>query len=177
MHILYRVPAAVKQGVNVLADGIDIRSKGGYIVGPGSALDAGAYEVMDDIEIAPAPTWLVDKCGVARERETADDGHQWNDSDANTARAIDWLKTQAPVSIKGQGGDHTAIVMFAGLRDLNISETHAVDLACDHWVDRCSPPAWTYEKLQIKAQNAYLYASNPPGIRDPGMISSLSRSP
>lgn len=37
-HLIYVVDIAVKQGVNVLGDGIDIRSSGGYIVGPGSEI-------------------------------------------------------------------------------------------------------------------------------------------
>ncbi len=37
-HLIFIVDEAVKQGVDVLGTGLDIRSRGGYIVGPGSEL-------------------------------------------------------------------------------------------------------------------------------------------
>jgi len=44
-HWIYRVPAAIRQGVHVLGPGLDIRSAGGYIVGAGSVIPGlGAYE-------------------------------------------------------------------------------------------------------------------------------------
>ncbi len=47
----------VKQGVNVLADGVDIRSKGGLIhFGEG-------YSLEQDAPIAEAPPALIEKCG------------------------------------------------------------------------------------------------------------------
>lgn len=38
LHLIYVVPEPVKQGVDVLGPGLDIRSRGGYIVGAGSVL-------------------------------------------------------------------------------------------------------------------------------------------
>ena len=37
-HLVFRVPEPVKQGVNVLGAGLDIRSKGGFIVATGSTI-------------------------------------------------------------------------------------------------------------------------------------------
>jgi hypothetical protein len=45
-HLIYVVDQAVKQGANVLAEGLDIRSHGGYIVGPGSVVEAGVYKFL-----------------------------------------------------------------------------------------------------------------------------------
>lgn len=42
--------------------GIDVRSPGrhlgGYLVGPGSAIDGRAYAITRDLPITPLPTWL-----------------------------------------------------------------------------------------------------------------------
>ena len=35
-HLYYRVPKALRQGVDLLGNGLDIRSLGGYVLGPGS---------------------------------------------------------------------------------------------------------------------------------------------
>lgn len=43
-HLIYVVNEPVKQGANVLGPGLDIRSRGGYIVGPGSIVEAGEYQ-------------------------------------------------------------------------------------------------------------------------------------
>lgn len=37
-HFIYVVPEPVRQGVDVLGPGLDVRSRGGYIVGAGSVL-------------------------------------------------------------------------------------------------------------------------------------------
>jgi hypothetical protein len=38
----------VRQGANVLGPGLDVRSKGGYVVGPGSVVDGEGYAVIQD---------------------------------------------------------------------------------------------------------------------------------
>lgn len=43
-HLIYIADEPVKQGVNVLGSGLDIRSKGGFIVGPGSTTKDGEYK-------------------------------------------------------------------------------------------------------------------------------------
>ncbi len=45
-HLIYKVPSAVKQGVNVLGPGLDIRSSGGYVVGAGSSINGKEYTVV-----------------------------------------------------------------------------------------------------------------------------------
>lgn len=45
-HLYYVVEHAVRQGANVFGPGIDVRSRGGYVVGPGSETKDGRYEVI-----------------------------------------------------------------------------------------------------------------------------------
>lgn len=52
-HLIYRSEKPVKQGSNVLSNGLDIRSKGGYIVGPGSTIDGKSYHFTKELEVAP----------------------------------------------------------------------------------------------------------------------------
>ena len=62
LHIYFRAPADCSRLRNTngsIAPGIDTRYRGGHVVGPGSAIDGRAYEVVDDVEPAPMPQWLV----------------------------------------------------------------------------------------------------------------------
>jgi len=47
LHLIYVVDKPYKSGANVLGPGLDIRSAGGYIVGPGSTLNEKAYRWRD----------------------------------------------------------------------------------------------------------------------------------
>src|SRR5574343_1591978 len=67
-HYLYRVSTPVRQGANVLAPGLDVRSRGGYVVGPGSALVQGVYSVARSSAVEPAPHWLIERCGADTRR-------------------------------------------------------------------------------------------------------------
>lgn len=43
-----------KTGVNVLGRGVDVRSKGGYVVAPGSSINGARYEIESHIDTIPA---------------------------------------------------------------------------------------------------------------------------
>lgn len=47
------------KSINGIRPGIDIKSRGGYIVAPGSRIDNKSYEVLSNAPIAPAPEWLI----------------------------------------------------------------------------------------------------------------------
>ncbi len=70
-HWIYRNPngADVRNTVTFAGyKGVDLRANGGYIVAPPSSHESGRrYEVLDDSEIAPAPTWLM---ALARKKGT-----------------------------------------------------------------------------------------------------------
>lgn len=60
----YRVPNSASR----VAIGIDVRGDGGYVVVPGSATSDGVYRFAegrspDEVEIAPAPKWLLQEIG------------------------------------------------------------------------------------------------------------------
>ncbi len=59
-HLYFTAPDGVRLGSSAgrLGKHIDIRAHGGYVVGAGSVLPNGAYEVVDPTEPAPLPEWL-----------------------------------------------------------------------------------------------------------------------
>lgn len=156
-HLIYSVPAACKQGVDVLGPGLDIRSRGGYV----------AEYALDGAEVAPCPQWLVDRLGMAPENEAQ--AHvvlAGIDADRALRRATEWLAT-APASVEGEAGDLTAFRTAARLKDFGISDVDCLDLMLGDWNDACDPP-WDAEELAAKVSNAYAYSRDPQGVADPG---------
>ena len=59
-HLYYAAPpsAALRNTCGVLGWKIDTRAHGGYIIAPGTPIPHGGYELFDDRDPAPLPTWL-----------------------------------------------------------------------------------------------------------------------
>jgi hypothetical protein len=167
-HLIYSHTEPVKQGANVLALGLDIRSRGGFIVGADSTVKQGTYVIEHDRPVAPAPEWLVNRCGVARrpDRGVGDSGLGGVDRDRAIRRATEWLVGHAPLSVEGVGGDETAYKVACKVKDFGVDEDTANLLMLEHWNDRCSPP-WDADDLAAKIHNAYAYGTEAPGANAP----------
>jgi len=151
----------VSNTVGALGAALDLRSKGAYVVAPGSRTEKGAYTVAHAAEPAQAPQWLIDLC--RKPREKANTGAAVADAAPSAVeRAREWLAKQPP-AFEGQGGDAKTFATACGLRDLGISEAQAVELLTE-WNARCSPP-WSTADLRAKAANAFRYAENPAGSK------------
>lgn len=167
-HLIYRVPRAVKQGVDVLAPGLDIRSAGGYIVAPGSRIDGRGYHTDCPAEIAPAPQWLIDACGAPRERAADRTPLQGIDPERARQRAIQYLAFDAERSVKGAGGDQCAYRVAAKLLELGVTREEALDLMLsEHWDDGCG---WSPERLAEKVAHAERYMHEPRGAAAPEAV-------
>lgn len=164
-HLVYKTPVAVKQGSDVLAKGLDIRSRGGYIVGLGSELDGKKYQ-GEITPIAEAPQWLIDACGKANEKEISNSPGIVTDLAHNWERAKDFILNRADIANEGEGGDETTYRVACAVKDLGVSDLGCYELLRDYWNDRCSPP-WSDEELQSKIQNAYRYGNSPVGANAP----------
>lgn len=86
------------------------------------------------------------------------------DSNADVARAVQYLKEDAPLSVEGEHGDDTAFLVGATVRELGISCDLALKLMAEHWNSQNLPP-WSDAELELKVRNAYRYAQNDAGER------------
>lgn len=166
-HIFFRSDVPRRQGVDVLAVGLDTRSAGGFVVAPSSRVPLGEYTVGTSDAVANLPPWVADRCGVARQKTKPDAAVPVHtDADQATARAVRYLESDAPLAISGQGGNQTTFKVAARLKDFGVNADTAHDLMLEHWNDRCSPP-WDLEDLVRIVDNAYAYGIERQGIAAP----------
>jgi hypothetical protein len=157
----------VRNSVGLLAPAVDIRSRGGYVVAPGSVSDKGAYRVIRNLPIASIPQWLVDL--IAQAYTKAAEKVELTaavelDTDTIQASALQYLSTAAP-AIEGEGGNDRTYKVACRLRELGVSEDVALDLLdiYSDWNARCVPP-WDRDELaEGPIRNAYNYGQNSPG--------------
>lgn len=151
----------VGNSVRKIGAGLDVRSAGGYLCGPGSRTAAGEYVVMLDAPVALAPQWLLELCSTPRAKANTGEPVPPAPADA-VERAREWLAKQSP-AIEGQGGDAHTFATACGLRDLGMSQPQVLALLAE-WNAKCSPP-WTAEGLATKTENAFKYADSAPGAK------------
>lgn len=164
-HLYYRGPD-VRNSVQSLGPGVDVRGVGGYVVGPGSVIDGKQYVVS-----SKSPLLVLDdsRLQVGRERNPDRDVATPAvplDTPQAIARATAYLKTDAPLAVEGAGGDHTTFKVACAIKDMGVSRYTAWELLDEHWNDRCSPP-WSLEDLERKVNNAFLYGVEAPGSATP----------
>jgi len=167
VHKIFVHREPLRQGVDVLGPGLDVRSRGGYVVGSGSTVLAGSYSTSA-APIAPAPQWLVDRLGVATRPDpaVAPGNAAAGDTQAAIDRATRYLRDDAPVAVEGSGGDATTFRVACRLKDFGISQATAADLLIGTYNSRCSPP-WDAQGLIAKVAHAYRYGFEQPGAADP----------
>ncbi|MGW2891816.1 bifunctional DNA primase/polymerase [Streptomyces griseoruber] len=75
LHLYFRVSGgctipSVSGGRTVLGSGIDVRGpgqrSGGYLIGPGSAVDGTRYVITRDVPILQLPNWIADRLTNSR---------------------------------------------------------------------------------------------------------------
>lgn len=160
-HLIYRVKESVRQGRDVLGPGLDIRSKGGYLVGAGSHLAGGFYE-SEARDLVIAPPWLVETCGKAQHKLTTPDRVPGIESSRASDRATRYLLEEAPLALEGSGGDQTTYQVACRVMDFGVDPLTALELMAEHWNPRCVPP-WVFEELALKVDHAKLYRISPIG--------------
>jgi hypothetical protein len=167
-HFVYRVPSALRQGTNVFGPGIDIRSRGGYIVGCGSTLTAWpeGYSLARDDVVAVCPGWVsaaLARPSSARKNESgarSAEGRRAS-TGSSTSKAATWLGAQPP-AIQGVAGDAATFAVCAGLLDYGLTNEEAFKLLWSHWNPRSDPP-WGPDELRTKIDNANAYRGSPIG--------------
>lgn len=161
-HIIYRAPWPVKQGAAVLGKGLDIRSRGGFIVMAGSIVSAGEY-TSDLDDIADVPAWLFSQLSAAPEHKARKlkDGVVI-DPAAARERGMNYLE-RAPLPEEGQRNDN-AYKVAAQLKDLGNDEDVTLELLENEWNILLDEPLEEAELIAV-VMSAFAHGQNDQGSK------------
>jgi hypothetical protein len=172
-HYYFTETNIVKHQMRVSAFGPDVDSTN-YVLLPGCRLTTGgAYTIINDAPIAPAPDWLAEYLRESDDTEVEQIPQVELEQDANMAWAIQFLTHDAKPSVQGRNGEFALLMAAAALKDHGISQRTAIELLDKHYnvEGRCDPP-WNVsdgpiaDRLDIKVENAWRYLTQVrPGAR------------
>lgn len=167
-HLILSSARPLANSAGALGPGLDVRGKGGYILGCGSTINGIAYKVADiDSRILPMPDAIEARLSAAVEPTAKAAPIGPVDGERAATRAIEYLRT-APLAVEGSGGDETTYKVAARLKDLGCTESQTAELMSD-WNERCSPP-WSCGDLSEKVAHAFRYGTERPGISAPEAV-------
>lgn len=148
-----------------LAEKIDTRGRGSYVLVPPSSVDGSFYQWVGDADTAPLPAWINDSLATSANAVTAPAVDEL-DLPANIARAtarLNELVARGDVAIEGQGGDNRTYKLATEMMELGLTPETTLDLMYNIWNSHCSP-VWTRDELGAKIENASRYMQNAPGV-------------
>lgn len=164
-HFIYATEQRLRQGTHVLGVGIDSRTAGGYILGPGSTIGGKPYLFANQCGLNAPPVWIVEALKYVEEKQEIE-----IDSDINEAyafeRAAFFIDYEAPGAIEGFGGNSVTYRVAARLKDIGVDEETAKMLMVGRYNEKCEPP-WNPDELEKIVENAYQYGKNDVGVDAP----------
>jgi hypothetical protein len=165
-HVYFTGNAANSVGKKELGGGIDVRAKGGYVVGAGSVIDGKAYEIVTDAEIADAPAWLLELVERHVVEPAKRDPSVALDAPAEVGRMrayLESLVTHGDVAIEYCGGNNRTYKLVCLLMDY-VSEETCLKLMSEIWNPACSPP-WDDSDLRSIVEHAVKHRQNDIGAK------------
>jgi predicted P-loop ATPase len=165
LHLYYKKPVGFDIVRSLAAfPGIDFKTSGGFVVGPGSDHFSGkqyavASHLSDPLIIAEAPTALLALLcrPVVATDPTAADLPVTDDAETR-ARFFSYLNDQAPVT--------GSFKVACRGRDLGLSQAATYELMLEVWNPRRPQPK-DPDELRLKVAHAYEYASGKAGADNP----------
>lgn len=157
----------------IAGDGLDVKSDGSYVLGPGSYLDpenpknkgkGGWYRIDTEAPMLPLPEAFRERLSAPRPGVTKTPPANL-DNEADVAAAIEYLEAREP-AVFGQHGDQHTYETAAGVFDFAISEDKCLDLMLDHFNERCDPP-WEPDDLAVKVRSGLESRQNQWGVKSP----------
>lgn len=175
LHLLYWSDTPIKPGVDVNGmEGVDVRCRGGYVVGAGSVADGAAYRREYDRPIANIGELaaILPKDGEVKPSAA---GVVLPNIDADRAekRAIRFLTEHAPVT-EGER-NHAAFKAAAECKDQGCDQDTTLALMVEHFQAKCSSPL-DDDELATVVRSAYKNGKEPQGSKAPEAILSVVKS-
>jgi hypothetical protein len=160
-HHVYIAKRSVNQGnANVLGRGVDLRSRGGYIVGSGSFVDGKTY-TDNGLDIVEVPGWLFDLRDAPEAPKIDTQQHSGKiNAEAADKRAMRYLEAYAPTAEDGERNG-TAYKVAARIKDFGVLEDACQSLMAD-WNGALENPLED-DELERTVRSAYKTGANAVG--------------
>ncbi|MFN3612618.1 AAA family ATPase, partial [Tepidimonas sp.] len=149
-----------------LADGLDIRSHNGYVVGPGSVINGRAYEVFRDQEMAWVPAGIEERLRQPGRRVDRDYIGIDLDSPTGIETAKVWLRESAPEASAGGRNPIVYQVACTLVRDYALTVETAYQLMLS-WNEMKVHPPYEAERLWSTIEHAEDYGTGDLGTKLP----------
>jgi hypothetical protein len=165
-HIYLLGNAANSVGKKELGRGIDVRGKGGYVLGPGSTIDGKRYDIALDAGIADAPAWLLELTARRISALAKRNPNVPLDAPHEISRMRTYLESlveQGDVAIEFCGGNNRTYALACEVMDY-VSKDQAYDLLAKNWNPACVPP-WSENELRTICASAAAYRQNDVGAK------------
>jgi hypothetical protein len=168
-HIYLKRPddVRVRNSVGKLAPGVDIKTDGGYVAGPGSEIDGRRYEVVIDRPIADAPAWLLREAGRARPKDAAAGERLVEETPAAVAEATAWINRQRAED-DPDAGNNRLFYNAAKLFDFGLEQETVEELVLD-WNARLDDPM-AEDIVEKTVASAMVNRQKPIGVDSPDYV-------
>lgn len=138
------------------AAGVDLRGEGGLIVGPGTRMPSGTYEVVNAVRPAILPPWFLTQIlerSAGRKKAPRPFTSSPEQRPRNVIRGQGLAKSWRP-AVSGQGGSVDTYVLAGKLRrELALSFEDTLAIMLEVYNPRCAPP-WSQAELEHKIRDA-----------------------
>lgn len=157
-----------------IAQGIDTRGAGGYVLAPPSYVDDGKSKGHytgnpETAALPPVHAPLLAGLGQSAPVDmprVPEKERQW-DAPETLIRAKAWLSglvLAGDVAVEGAGGDAYTFEVCCKLLEMAVTPDTAFELLSDLWNPHCSPP-WSDDELKTKIGNAWKYGQETKGAK------------
>lgn len=165
-HIVLRVDFDAGQKDLAGASSINVRARGGYIVGPGSVVDGKRYKVVVDAPIADCPSALAARLSRRGERAEANNTTPVGGMDTTAALAHAYGILAQHSGVDEGNRDNECFRVACRLKDEGVSEPTCVELLGLFNAEKVHPPLADADIERI-VDSAYRNGQRPPGVANP----------
>lgn len=166
-HLYFKNPDGYRNSASEIAQGVDGRGVGGFVVAAGTQRKDGCYKALNDFEPIEIPESLKKLLPKPKERKPAPDLKSGEDLPRNVQWGEELLRgyvAAGDIAIEGDGGNNKTFKVACSLLDKGLSEATVLDLMAEEWNPHCQPP-WDLADLARIIYNAGEYGEETKGSK------------
>ena len=151
------------------APSINVRGKGGYIVGPGSVINGKRYRIEVDAPIAPAPAEITARLSRHTDKPTAaDTSTPLGEMDTAPALTRAWGIVAGHAGVDEGGRDNECFRVACRVKDEGVSDGTCLEVMRQFNAEKCNPPLPEAD-IERVVSSAYSNGQRPPGAANPAV--------